>query len=599
MLTTCCDSIRRVFDTLPQNIFQTVTLLDLPHRPDDAAARLYGRELERLVKALDDRSGQTARGDAEPSFSREAAPAGEGGASSLGSVSSEEPSDPSINTHILSPSQRKKLLEAWKKAADENEAFAEKYPEGFLALMGARAGSRLFAQLESSLPFPVVDFTCGGKRHLPKPPVEAASLDDRELLTAYAKALLKQTPCMRMENIAARERLLKYPRLRGIVYHTVRFCDYYAFEYAALQKKSLLPILKLESDFTAQSEGQLRTRINAFAESLKLRSSRPKGAAPVPRGRQKASLQPPLPGNPRSLSNDPRDFSPRTSALRGLAGAFGDMDGAVRAQGAADVFIGIDSGSTTTNAAALGSDGRLLASCVLRTGPRAADAAANALTNVRTSLPPGMRIVRVFATGYGRDYIAFADGTRTEITCHGRGANYLNANARCVIDIGGQDSKVICLGEKGAVTNFVMNDKCAAGTGRFLEMMAQTLEMNLPELGRRGLSWKKEITISSVCTVFAESEVVSLIAQNNETDDIVHALNKAVASKTVSMARRVRGEGPFVMTGGVARNEGLVRELTRQLGENVIVPQNPDLAGAIGAALLAMEAEDSSPRPSD
>ena len=551
VLTTCCDSIRRVADALPQGLFDTRTMLDLPHRADDVSARLYGRELERLLKTF----SQKEKADGQESLEEMA-----GAESDPQTVTGMEKSADAAKGcqedgigNLLSVSRRKKLLDAWAAAAEENDTFADTCPDGFLALLGARAGRQLFAQLESRLPLPVIDLTCGGKRHLSGPPEGAESLKDRELLTAYARALLSQIPCMRMENISRRERLLKSPGLRGILYHTVRFCDYYAFEYAALRKKTALPMLKLESDFTAQSEGQLATRISAFAESLKSAARKPSAPSRRPEAGRMSIGGPALPRDP-SL-----------------------------------VFIGIDSGSTTTNAAALGSDGRLLASCVLRTGPRAADAAAKALTNVRSALPEGARIACVFATGYGRDYIAFADGTRTEISCHGKGANYLYANARCVIDIGGQDSKVICLGEGGEVTNFVMNDKCAAGTGRFLEMMAATLEMKLPELSRRGLSWKKEITISSVCTVFAESEVVSLIAQNNAIDDIVHALNKSVAVKTVSMVRRVRGEGPFVMTGGVARNEGLVRELSRQLGESVLAPKTPDLAGAIGAALLAME----------
>lgn len=137
-------------------------------------------------------------------------------------------------------------------------------------------------------------------------------------------------------------------------------------------------------------------------------------------------------------------------------------------------------------------------------------------------------------TGYGRTAIESGDKSITEITCHARGAHYLNPDVRTVIDIGGQDSKVIRLDETGAVVNFVMNDKCAAGTGRFLEMMARTMEMDLDQMSVTGLDYQEDITISSMCTVFAESEVVSLIAQNKAPDDIVHGLNKAVAAKTGS-----------------------------------------------------------------
>ena len=158
-----------------------------------------------------------------------------------------------------------------------------------------------------------------------------------------------------------------------------------------------------------------------------------------------------------------------------------------------------------------------------------------------------------------------------------------------MIDIGGQDSKVIVLDEDGRVAGFVMNDKCAAGTGRFLEMMARTMEMSLDEMSRHGLKYREDITISSTCTVFAESEVVSLIAENKDTDDIVHGLDKAVASKTASLVARAGGHAPFMMTGGVAKNEGLVRALTKELKSAPIISDMAQLCGALGAALYAAE----------
>lgn len=134
-----------------------------------------------------------------------------------------------------------------------------------------------------------------------------------------------------------------------------------------------------------------------------------------------------------------------------------------------------------------------------------------------------------------------------------------------------------------------MNDKCAAGTGRFLEMMARTLEMSLEEMSRRGLAYKEDITISSMCTVFAESEVVSLIAENKATDDIVHGLNKSVAFKTVSLVKRAGGTGTYMMTGGVAKNAGLVKCLEEKLGAKLVISDKAQLCGALGAALFAME----------
>ena len=192
-------------------------------------------------------------------------------------------------------------------------------------------------------------------------------------------------------------------------------------------------------------------------------------------------------------------------------------------------------------------------------------------------------------TGYGRTAIESGDKSITEITCHARGAHYLNPDVRTVIDIGGQDSKVIRLDETGAVVNFVMNDKCAAGTGRFLEMMARTMEMNLDQMSVTGLDYQEDITISSMCTVFAESEVVSLIAQNKAPDDIVHGLNKAVAAKTAALVQRVGGEEKYMMTGGVSKNQGLVQTLEEKLNTKLVISENAQLCGALGAALYAAD----------
>ena len=192
-------------------------------------------------------------------------------------------------------------------------------------------------------------------------------------------------------------------------------------------------------------------------------------------------------------------------------------------------------------------------------------------------------------TGYGRGTIEMGESSVTEISCHARGAHYLDPSVRTVIDIGGQDSKVIRMDNEGNVVNFVMNDKCAAGTGRFLEMMARVLEINIDDMGGAGLSWKEDLVISSMCTVFAESEVVSLIARNKPVSDIVHALNKSVAARTASLYRRVNGGSPVLMTGGVARNNGVVEEVSRAIGTDVISVPDSQLCGAIGAALYAIE----------
>lgn len=193
------------------------------------------------------------------------------------------------------------------------------------------------------------------------------------------------------------------------------------------------------------------------------------------------------------------------------------------------------------------------------------------------------------ATGYGRKNIDFADYNVTEITCHARGAKYLYDDVTAVIDIGGQDSKVISLDENGLVSGFAMNDKCAAGTGRFLENMAKILELDMESMSEIGLNYKKDLNISSMCTVFAESEVVSLIAENNSVKDIVHGLNKSVALKTKALSAGVKDLSALMMTGGVANNKGVVSELEKQLNTKIFIPEHPEFCGALGAALIAAE----------
>ena len=254
------------------------------------------------------------------------------------------------------------------------------------------------------------------------------------------------------------------------------------------------------------------------------------------------------------------------------------------------IGIGIDIGSTAAKAAVVDGEGSVAWTCVQPTGFSSVDAS----ERLREALAAAGYDVtdddaRVIATGYGRVAVPYAHKVVTEITCHARGAHHLDPAVRTVIDIGGQDSKVIRLSESGAVETFAMNDKCAAGTGRFLEMMARTLQMKLPEMSELGLDWHNDVTISSMCTVFAESEVVSLIARSTAPADIIHGLNKSVAGKTAALARRTGGVAPFMMTGGVARNRGVVKELETALKAPVEVSEYSQLCGSLGAALFALE----------
>ena len=260
------------------------------------------------------------------------------------------------------------------------------------------------------------------------------------------------------------------------------------------------------------------------------------------------------------------------------------------ADGRKKYYAGIDSGSTSTDVVILDEDKAIAAMLIVPTGAGASASADAALDKAceRAGITRD-DITELVTTGYGRSVIEAGDKSVTEITCHARGVHFIDPSIRTIIDIGGQDSKAISLDEEGNVVNFTMNDKCAAGTGRFLDMMARTMEMDLDRMSERGINYKEDITISSMCSVFAESEVVSLIAQNKEVDDIVHGLNKAVAVKTKALVKRVNGTGPFMMTGGVSRNHGLVKTLEEKLDAPIVISEYAQLCGALGAALLACE----------
>jgi predicted CoA-substrate-specific enzyme activase len=196
----------------------------------------------------------------------------------------------------------------------------------------------------------------------------------------------------------------------------------------------------------------------------------------------------------------------------------------------------------------------------------------------------------IVGTGYGRLKVPFANENISEITCHARGAHWLSPTVRTVVDIGGQDCKVMSIDEKGKVLEFVMNDRCAAGTGRFFEAMARVLDCGLEGLSRMSLQGKNPATITSQCSVFAESEVVTLVNEGVELVDIVAGLHNSIAGRLNSMVRKVGLVEDLALTGGCAKNDGLAKALEEKLGVSVKkLPQDPQIAGAIGAALIAEE----------
>ena len=250
---------------------------------------------------------------------------------------------------------------------------------------------------------------------------------------------------------------------------------------------------------------------------------------------------------------------------------------------------GVDIGSNTAKAVLL-EDGDILGTSLVMTGHNSRIAGRRALDlALREAGLEESDINGMIATGYGRMSADFTDERVTEITCHARGAHSRQPEARTVIDLGGQDSKVIAIGETGKVIDFMMNDKCAAGTGRFLEVMAAALEVELDNLGEISLLSESPVSISSVCTVFAESEVVSRVAEGASKMDIVAGIHQAIASRIYAMTVRVPFKEKVIMTGGVARNVGVVRALEKRLETSLVVPEMPQHMGALGAAIIAGE----------
>ncbi len=256
-------------------------------------------------------------------------------------------------------------------------------------------------------------------------------------------------------------------------------------------------------------------------------------------------------------------------------------------------YLGIDIGSLSCDAVVIDDAETILASAVIPTGARNRES----IARVKTKVLQGAHIqeadlAATISTGYGRERVENRLAAVTEITCHARGIRFVIPNTQVLIDIGGQDSKAIRLDGAGRVVDFAMNDKCAAGTGRFLEAMARALQVDIEDLGELDHGARGTATLSSMCTVFAESEVVSLIANGVDIKEIVQGLNRAIASRTLGLVKRVALDTAnlsVAMSGGVARNSGVVRALSAALGRDVLVPPMPDVIGALGAALIAKE----------
>ena len=251
-------------------------------------------------------------------------------------------------------------------------------------------------------------------------------------------------------------------------------------------------------------------------------------------------------------------------------------------------FAGIDVGSTMTKAVILNHG--IIASIVGPTGPEQRRLANQVMEAALRKAGVAFRaITYIVATGYGRINVPFADKQFTEVTCHAKGILHLFPKTRTVIDIGGQDVKAIRIDAHGKPVDFAMNDKCAAGSGRFIEVIADTLGVSLEEVGDLSLQSKNPAKISNICTIWAQQEVAASLAQGIGVSDLLAGVHHSLADRIVRMVNRLRVEEAVILTGGGAKNKGLLRALSEQLGHEVLIPEEPLITGALGAALLGKE----------
>ena len=483
VLVNCCDTIRSVYDILEDSgKLDFLYMIDVLHCDAECSRERTAVQLKGLAKAYGEYKGTT--------FDEE------------------------------------KFRQAFKKP--------EHIVKPHISVLGARMGNELFDMVQKSMPYPVENDTCVNNRSVgeTEPPKE---LEFDELMVWYAKELLGQIPCMRMMDHSGRKRLYNDPGLKGIIYHTVKFCDFYSFEYEQIKQNVTVPLLKIESDYTVQSSGQLLTRLEAFAESMNMEQ---------------------LEGKELKMGKG--------------------------------YFAGIDSGSTSTDVVILDKDQNIVTGIILPTGAGAAIGAERALEEALKDA--GLQredIDAMVTTGYGRTAISDGDKSITEITCHGRGGRELAGNECAIIDVGGQDTKVILI-DQGMIQDFLMNDKCSAGTGKFLEIMANRLGVTIAELfdlAEQGTV----VPISSLCTVFAESEVISMIGEGRSREDIAAGVVNSVAEKVAQLARRKQLPGTVLLTGGLSECPYFAEILSEKLGCAVEAMKDGRYAGAFGASLLAGE----------
>lgn len=532
ILSTCCSAMQRSADAIDAlGTCDTVDVFPIPHCQDECTQDRLAHEIARYIHTLEARTGA--------SF------------------------------------DLSKCKASFRKSSRPHEPY--------IGLIGVRTPAWLLDMARELMPIRVVDLTCTGLRDVDVDEIDFSDAD--AFASTYAEALLDQIPCAYMQNTQTRAHLFQDPNLKAVLYHTVQFCDFYDIECAQRQRIGNVPILHIEDDFTDQGEGQMRTRLGAFAEQLRgmgIGGDPMKGALRDTAGA--SSSQEGCDSGKSEASKTSRSTNP----IHQSDGRDSNRRSSRNDSPQGNLVAGIDSGSTSTDVVIMDEHARIVATAILPTQGSATKSAEASLSEALGQAHIDReRIAKVVATGYGRDAISSQDNV-TEITCHAKGAHYLDPSVRCIIDIGGQDSKAIAIDANGAVREFAMNNKCAAGTGRFLEMMAQTLGISLAEMSTLGDEGSQSTTITSTCSVFAESEAISLVAQDVPVADIVAAIDRSVAKRVGALARRVGIADTVMMTGGVTKNVGVVHAIEHAIGHPVATDPMAQLCGAIGAALTAL-----------
>ena len=494
VLVNCCDSMRRVYDIVESTgKCKFLYMLDLPHDDNECEKVKFAGTIRRLKKAYEAYSG--------------------------------------------------KVFD--KRAFIKSFITPEMNTEPYIGVLGVRVSGILEDMIRDNIQMDVENLTCTGGRKLSVVQDEMWNMKEEELFLSYADVLLGQMPCFRMNRSIRRNRLYLDPNLKGIIYHTIKFCDYYGFEYASIKRDIKVPLLKIETDFTSQSAGQLLTRIQAFEETIE-----------------------------GSEDMDPGKGISEEARKKMESGIF--------------YVAGIDSGSTSTDVVILDQDGKIKSTMIIPTGGGAMMSAEKSLDlAIEKAGIKKEEIVRIDTTGYGRSYIDSGDDSITEITCHARGGREMAGDECAIIDVGGQDTKIILV-SGGMVQDFQMNDKCSAGTGKFLEIMANRLGVTLQELfdmADKGTV----LPISSLCTVFAESEVINYIGEGQKREDIAAGVVDSVANKVAQLAMKKNLPDKVILTGGLSNSTYFTKILSQKLGQTVSPTEHGRYAGALGAALLAKE----------